>query len=250
MAAARHFSAGPLALESTDGSLWIFAGDIAVRKSGKWRTHPGKVWVYLNGAVAIGCTDPRLDALAYPIDPSMTRTDIDGATKIKPNADNTGWVFHHASKGDHEDHYTAVRGAVMSAFQPRIDAALVKRMDAPNQPTRTRAQARYSNLCQFRDAVLESALTAEKAEHQGFFAQDEHHEKGHVDDAVRTAIKALKAKWAREKATEYATIHSDVTRVVLLIKEHTPETRWGKAARLAAANKANEAEAPTNQQGG
>ena len=45
-----------------------------------------------------------VDKIAFPVDPRMTRQDIEGATKIYENEDGTAWLFAHASAGNHHDH--------------------------------------------------------------------------------------------------------------------------------------------------
>ena len=93
-------------------------------------------------------------ALAYPIDPRMTREDIQDATIIEPNEDGTAWTFKHGNAGPHQEHLIAVRSGVVSSFQPFLDAALFKRFEATNNVVRNRATAKYQNLCQYRDDCL------------------------------------------------------------------------------------------------
>ena len=57
-------------------------------------------------------------AVAYPIDPRMTRADIDGATRIFANADNTGWLFGHSHEEHHKDHEILLMAGIDAVMQP------------------------------------------------------------------------------------------------------------------------------------
>lgn len=174
--------------------------------------------------------------LFYPIDPRIEAIDVDGAVRAYRNNTNDGWLFEHTNEGQHHDHFLRAEDCAIVRFQPAIDGLDIKEREATNGPAKQAALARYKNLVAFRDAVATAIVAAEKTEHLGHFVQVDP-EVGHVHDAVRQAIRATKAKWA-ESTTDlarYRTIAGFVTPITrTLSTPHKPETRWDKAARLAA----------------
>lgn len=181
------------------------------------------------------------ELLAFPIDSSMTAEDIQGATITKLNAAGDAWLFYHDHPATHHDHLLAVDAAVMALFQPVMDAAQHKVAMATNAVVLGQADTKYQALSAFRDETLKAAQTAEKAHHLGHFAQNPATDQGHVHSAVRIALNAAKTAFAAspEKIAQYRLITTEaVSLISRMSAPHTPETRWAKAARIAAEEKA------------
>ena len=219
-------------------------GKIVVRLEGKWNVISGSVEKRSYG-VKINCEDDfGADYVAAPIDPRMTEADINGATRVEANADNTGWLFFHDHESSHHDHLLSVDAAVAALFQPLVDAALYKVATATNAVALGKVDAKYKALIAFRDEVIASAQTAEKAHHIGHFVQTHPPNQGHVHNAVRLALTAAKVAFAAspEKAAQYRLISTEASALIARMNDpHTPETRWDKAARIAAEEKAKKA---------
>ena len=212
-------------------------GKIVVSIEGDWHIESGKVEKSTE-YTAISCYESiGADRLAFPIDPRMTEADITGATRVEANATNDGWLFFHDHESSHHDHLLAVDAAVAALFQPLVDAALYKVATATNAVALGKVDAKYKALIAFRDEVVASAQAAEKAHHVGHFVQTHPPEQGHVHKAVRLALSAAKVAFAAspEKAAQYRLISMEAAELITRMgKPHAPETRWDKAARIAA----------------
>lgn len=217
----------------------------AVYAGGKWVVRP-MGYSSGNSHVSLLCTSDDIVKVAYPIDPAMTREDIEGATEIEPNSDNTGWLFFHGDKGKHHDHLLTVQSATIALFQPYLDQIDVKWKQAIAIPaTAGPLVTRYANLCEYRDDVIAAALEAEKKQLHGHFVRNEHPEVGHVHAAIKAGLSATKLKWGASQSllTKYTTISREHEAVTLqLATPHEPETRWARVARIEAEKKAKEAE--------
>ena len=82
-------------------------GHAAIEKDGIWKIvkvsiiiEPSR-WLNYSQRITIRTEEQTGEAdLAAPIDPRMIESDIEGARRIEPNADNTGWLFYHETLDD------------------------------------------------------------------------------------------------------------------------------------------------------
>ena len=116
-------------------------GYIAVWHIDRWVVERGSV-NYENSAtrkrVLVTCGSHNFaSTLAAHVDPRMTRKDIDGATRIFPNAANDGWLFGHSHDNEHHDAEAIVEAMLISHLTPHILRAQQKVVLAGDITTRT-----------------------------------------------------------------------------------------------------------------
>ena len=181
----------------------------------------------------------------------MTREDIEGATRIYANADNTGWLFAHANHGHHHDHEINLMAGIDGIFQPVFRQYNVDHITGANDAAKLRAANQYKLLSQFYGEVVGLARTNARAKHLGERHKDPHPENGHIHSEIKVAYEATNTKWkASKQKTELALIAGAFTYIETALTIPTPETRWDKAARLEAEAKKKKAaaEAETSTQ--
>ena len=183
----------------------------------------------------------------------MRREDIDGATIIKPNEDDTGWLFYHDLAHAHHDHLLQVDAALVALFQPLIEAALYKIVTATNAVASGKVDAKYQALVAFRDQAIKDAQAVEKAHLLGHHARETEPEQGHIHNAVRLALSSAKTAFAAttEKAAQYRLISTEAAALISRMADpHTPETRWDRVARIAREEAAKKAAQESEQSPG
>lgn len=172
------------------------------------------------------------DAMAYPIDPTMTREDIEGATRIEPNDDNTGWLFFHASAGHHKDHEVAVMAGIEGYFSPPARQFQVDAILAGDDSARTLAKQRQVLWAEYYGQVVSAARTIARAAHLGKRHKDPHPEDGHVASDIRAALAQVKAKWTTTRADHLTKLATAIRYVDRGLAIPNPETPWDERARL------------------
>lgn len=187
---------------------------------------------------------PLMTHIAYPLDPNMTAEDIDGATELKGNAANDGWLFFHGTAARHQKHLIDVRKAVIAYFEPYVSAVDLKWKQALSVPaTATQLLAKLEILLAYRADVVAAADSFERLYVHGHFVRNPHPKVDHVHRALVAALSSVKLKWSADSAmvAKYRIIRDEVIAVTReLATPHVPETRAERAARLAAEKKAAE----------
>ena len=183
------------------------------------------------------------DLLAFPVDPRMTAEDINGATHIFANADNTGWLFSHASPANHHDHEITLMAGIDGVFQPLFRQYHVDVITGANLNIKQRATALYALLSQFYGEVINLARKNARAVVLGHRHKTLHPEEGHLHSEIKTAFEATKTKWLADRATDATKLATAFTYIGTVLTIPTPETRWDKAARLEAEAKKKKAAA-------
>ena len=200
---------------------------------------------------------PR-DSMAFPIDPRMTKGDIEGATKIFPNSTNDGWLFSHTDSDEHHDRMYELESVMVSMFQDVIDSKMQMTLAAVTSPPRdtrpvigdsntgtSRAlYLQWNTLVEFRKECVKWVVAYEKLLHIGQHIQEGNF---HINHQLVRAIEEAKKVWKRDKATDLASISAEVAIVEARIKSlHRFETRWDKLARQEAEAKKAAAEASSD----
>ena len=223
---------GWMALRNTLDRHWFVADSIYYRVSGQ--------------IIIRSITSEPCDAIALGIDQRMTRADIEGATRIFKNADNTGWLFAHSNTGHHADHEITLMAGIDGIMQPFFRQYHVDVIMGANLTAKERAANQYKLLSIFYGEVVGLARTNARTKHLGERHKDPHPENGHIHSEIKVAYEATKAKWKKDRATDVALIQGAFTYIDTALAIPDPETRWDRAARLEAeAKKKAEAEAST-----
>lgn len=188
----------------------------------------------------------HLQEWAFPIDPRLKKSDIEGATKIFPNSTNTGWLFLHSESDEHQDRADLLEAMMITSFQDVIDGMMQKTLAiVTTPPTNARpiigdpgsgnAKAYYlqwNSLVEFRQECVKWLLEYEKILYIGQHLQEDDL---HTHDQMIRAITQAKKVWARDKADDLSSISVEVTQVEKKINTmHTFETRWDRLARIEA----------------
>lgn len=243
-------------------------GWVALKHSNKWFIEESYIYIGKTSAFIEYESQIKSDAFAYPIDPSMTRQDIEGATEIYPNATNTGWLFAHATEEDHHERVILLEAIMHTLFEDEVHSKLedvLKKVVGSDNPSPQAGTAllynynsqfgslsNYSNLVEFRKECVKWCSEVEKLLHVGQHIQESDHRLKH--QLVR-AIKQAKLIWKADtgKARNLATIESQVDAIIARVEaDHEIDTRWVKAekrAKAEAARKAAEAAAAEGDDG-
>ena len=114
-----------------------------------------------------------------------------------------------------------------------------------NLSIKQRATDLYALLGQFYGEVIAEARKNARAKHLG-----ERHKgvgAGHIHSEIVVAYEAIKAKWKTDKAADATKLAGAFLYIDGVLAIPTPETRWDKAARLAAEAKKKAAEAAAEE---
>ena len=239
---------------------------VAIRSSGVWKVEDVEL-SFGGGSLTIFCIayNKPHDAYAYPIDPAMTRQDIEGATRIYENSDRTGWLFAHADTEHHHERVILLEAIMHTLFEDLVHdrlSSVLKAVVGHNNPSppigtallynynaQSGSLANYQTLLEFRKECVKWCAEVEKLLFLGQHVQESDHFLKH--QLVR-AIKQAKAVWKADtegKARNLVSIESQINGIIARVEtEHEIETRWVKAARIEAAKKAAaaaESETPT-----
>ena len=230
----------------------------AVQHAGVWQAVQFNLSIAASRHIALYCheeeddNERRWDFVAFPIDPAVTAKDINGATRIYPNATNDGWLFAHAEVSDHHDRILTLEAIMHTLFEDLVHDRLEDVLQAvighnnPSPPIGTallynyNAQsgslANYQNLVEFRKECVKWCSEVEKLLYVGQHVQENDHTLKH--QLVR-AINQAKVVWKADtegKARNLATIEPQVNAIIARVEaDHEIETRWVKSAKAKAA---------------
>ena len=237
----------------------IRTGYIAVRKrpGDPWVVEAAEISADRHGDININCREQENypdvpEHMAYPIDPLMERSDIEGATIIEPNAAGTAWEFFHATAKDHHDRELAIQGAIVGASQRSLDDADLDVIRHRKNPAVQNAKIlAYGRLVEFRNDWVGYALVAEQRQYIG------HHirEGTHIHECVIDSLNEAIAEWKKNKADAWTPIQYAVENVLKprVTNLHAYPDPWNHSARVVIRNlkKAKaEAEAAEESEGG
>ena len=223
---------------------------VAVHRDGVWDV--ARAWSYSRipyRYVHLFDYDERMvDKLAYPVDPRMIKEDIVGATQIYPNEDNTGYLFAHASKGNHQDHELTLMATLNGLFEIAFRQYQTDLYEGTGQAV-TLAKQRYSEMSKLYGEVIRVARKNARSAHLGQRRKEPHPETGHLLSEVNEAYQTVIARWEAENAAKLEILRGGLQYVKAALAIPAPETRWDKAARLKAEAAAEAKEAATNDEG-
>ena len=180
--------------------------------------------------------------LAYhPIDPRVLLSDVTGATRAFPNEDNTGWLFEHCDQDYMRDRESLLVAAMSDAFAPmhrQLDRDVHYSLVSDLVDVIKRGAHEFTELVdQFHADAEDNLRTWARNLHIGYYHQYPHD--AHINEPVETAIRMAVSMWEASRAADYAKISPRISIVLeRASNRHTYETRWDKAARIAAAKQA------------
>ena len=212
-------------------------------ESGTWRTTRAFADIFDNKVHVHAYDTDELyaDRMAFPIDPRMTQLDIDGATHIYKNEDNTGWLFAHATPGKHHDHEINLISGIDGLMQPMFRQYHVDVITGANFEAKNRAANLFALLSTFYGEVIGIAKTNARAKYLGEREQKPLPVDGHILVEAKTAFEAIIAKWKANRPADANKLTTAFTYITNALAIPDPETRWDKEARIKAAKKAEEA---------
>ena len=214
-----------------------------------------RYWILIDAAafiehgslVILSDNQEGCDEIAFGIDPRMTREDIEGATRIYKNENNTGWLFAHSNTGHHADHEIALVAGIDGIMQPFFRQYHVDVIMGANLTAKERAANQYKLLSIFYGECVGLARKNARTKHLGERHKDPHPAEGYIHSEIKVAYEATKAEWETNRAKDVALIQGAFTYITTALAIPNPETRWDKAARLAAEAK-KKAEAAAQEQ--
>ena len=179
--------------------------------------------------------------LHYPLDPRVTIQDITDGTEAFANDADDGWLIHKSSKGQMQDMEVAVRGAVMDAFAPQIEALdNTWRMTPDAKPSdwpvgelwegKDVKLLKWQRLREFRDKAVACAIEEARKRYIGWY--EDNPDKSHVHTLAHDCITTTFA------AGSYPTISAEIMNAARAFTQHAYELPWVQRARLAAEAKA------------
>ena len=137
----------------------------------------------------------QMDAMAYPIDPSMTRDDIEGDSFPEANAAGTAWLFKHTRPGTHDDFERILHAIAVATFSGQMEAVILKCITATNRTAKRTAQRRVASWQTLRADVIAEAKKIHRANVLGHYHRDPHPSTGHYYAILSAAVSSVKAKW-------------------------------------------------------
>lgn len=200
-------------------------------ESGTWRAT--RAFAYISDRqVRIHSYDTdelHADRLAFPIDPRMKKIDIDGATHIYENDDNTGWLFAHATPEDHNQRLLLAEATITTVFEQVLtdlnDNILIAMF---NDNPSNQILAKMTVYTHVKDFKNDCAKMARYNESQLYIGQHVHEpEKYDLYSMTALALEMAKKKWKIEKAQEINQISDYVAGIEKrLASGPTYKTRW------------------------
>lgn len=206
---------------------------IAAHRDGEWAVT--RAYHEIQGTKLIihawGQDERQIDKMAWPVDPRMTRKDIDGAKHIIKNSTNTGWLFSPATPQDHEDRLLITEATITTVFEEllrsrfsRVDIVRLAGSSTSNQRGELTVAEHINS---FKN---DCAKIARYNEHQLYIGQHIHEYEKHTIYAMcHKAFMDTKQKWRVEKSAELRQISNHLTPIEKrLSKRPTFEYRWEK----------------------
>ena len=180
--------------------------------------------------------------LYYPIDPRIEKRDIVGAVEAYPNATNTGWLFRHTQEGTHHDYELHLLAAIDGVAQPYIRGYLADSFNS-NEGIAERGKNGFVKLSTFYGEVVGEARSIARGVYLGERHQKAHPPEGWLDRDITAAVEKVEADWKENHPTNLKAIASRVKLIKDSLTMPSVETRWDRAARLAAEAEAAASEA-------
>ena len=177
------------------------------------------------------------DGWAFPIDPRMTKADIEGANRIEANSTNDGWLFFHTEPGTHHDHEIQVVSAISGLIEPLICKYQLDVLDADSDTKKKKARDGIAALKVFYNLLLTNAQKVSRSAYLGQRVKEPHPAKGHLHNDLVSTYNAAKMELSKNRTKA---LKDDLDLMDNILAMQTPETRWDMAARIEAEKKAEE----------
>ena len=227
----------------TEISEGFYGGFVVGKDTVEWEVFPAKARIRTD-SISVSVFKVHLTDIAYPIDPRMTRKDIEGATIAYANPDNTGWLFAHATREEHHDREVLTEAVLSAVFADEISDLQIQVIQLiVNQKSTSRQRGELTNydaLAQFRQDVMEYARARERTLHIGQHIQEPLEYPIHK--MALKAIEGVKQIWQASKESTLASIAGPVGRIQNRLQQrHGYQTRWAIAAARKKATASNDA---------
>ena len=223
-------------------------GHIAINKHGHWQVVNAELSIFSYYGIRrtnIEATGKYGEAtLAYPIDPRMIKSDIEGAQRIEPNADNTGWLFYHETVGERRDHELQLMAVVEGVFRPVFQQYGYDFLRNYSADHATLAKERHSIIASFYGQFIQAIQTKSRSATLSARHTSHHFGDGHLYGDLHTVYEAEKKKWIDANTDEdFGKVSGAFAFIDRRLTIPAPETRWDRDARLEAEALAQEAKA-------
>ena len=223
-------------------------GYAASEKDGIWKVIKVNVtiapltWKDFNREITVRTEEQEGAAdLAYPIDPRMIESDIEGAKYIEPNADNTGWLFYHETVGERRDHELQLMAVVEGVFRPVFQQYGYDFLRNYTPDHAALAKERHSIIASFYGQFIQAIQVKSRSATLSARHISHHFDDGHLYGDLHTVYEAEKKKWIDANTDEdFGKVSGAFAFIDRRLTIPAPETRWGREERLAAEAKRNE----------
>ena len=150
-----------------------------------------------------------------------------------PNTTRTAWVFRHADAGDHADYEFALLAAMEGVIQPLFRQY---QLDAWSSTASTAAhgRAQYRLLAEFYGELIVQCRNAARAAHLGAREQGSQPDSGWLARDMGRALDSVSQSWSAQRSQDWTALTAARNYLTVVLTVPAPETRWGKAARIAA----------------
>lgn len=170
--------------------------------------------------------------MPYPIDPAMKEKDINGATIIKPNASNNGWIFAHATKAEHIDRIWIASTAMSSIFdrvmEDKLQQTLASIINNPQTNQQRGVYLKWADMLDFKKDCTAYCVRFEKLLYLG---QHKQQSGLNLRDMLLLCIKHVKQEWQKVE-DKFDGVAGDVNGIIAALEaDHDFETRWEQEAR-------------------
>lgn len=209
---------------------------VAAHRDGKW--FPARAWaLILRHSADIHLFEEdelMVDKIAFPVDRRILREDLEGATRIYKNSEGTGWLFAHASVGDHQDHELLTMAALDSVFRPVFRQYETDIFNAPTEKHGSVGKERHKLLYTFYGEVLHGVRAAVRALHLGEHVKDAYPAEGEMYKIISSVYNGKKTEWQADpaRATDIPKMTGAFGYIDSALNIPVPETRWDQVARL------------------
>ena len=167
----------------------------------------------------------------FPIHPSMTAEDVEGATYA--HDDGTHWLLAHCSPQEQIDFAADAEAYTRAQLGLAIDESNVALSVATGDTARTKAKAKVDALIEFAKAAGRRAHALVVAQTLGHYHRDPHHD--HLREIAWACINAQQLDWIARASRDDDSIRvqAAVNAVKMrLASEHAIEWRHAREKRL------------------
>ena len=150
----------------------------------------------------------------YPIDPSVTEAQVEGAVEAYANPTNTGWLFKHTEADYHHDVEDALWSNVVTRFHPVLSEILIKTVVAPNDVQRKTQQVTYESLLMYQSDVITAVMKEARSRHISYYHQNPL--ESYSRDPINRAFATVRTAWQNgddSKITRFRTISGYITQI-------------------------------------